>query len=186
LVAGSSPARPTQKHLCNSVPTSRVVDGSSKHAPLRSWNDARRRDRRPAFPTMVLTPSTPFAYSQVFSRTFACFRVLKSSANAADLRFPIGFDSRHLTERPGGRLPSLVWPSRQGVVAVLSIARRQTYPAGRIALGDRGTCNPVGESGRLCRHFAHNLDDSRGNCRYLQIWVCAALSRFPEADQVAD
>jgi hypothetical protein len=46
------------------------------------------------FVGMVLTPSTPFAYSQVLSRTFASFRVLKSSVSAGHLRFRIGFDSR--------------------------------------------------------------------------------------------
>ena len=39
---------------------------------------------------------------------------------------------------------------------------------------------------RLCPLFAHNLGDSRGNCRYLQIWVFAALRCFPEGDQVAE
>jgi len=44
----------------------------------------------------VLTPSTSFLYPQVISRTFASFRVLKSSISAGQLHFSTGFDSRQL------------------------------------------------------------------------------------------
>jgi hypothetical protein len=44
----------------------------------------------------LLTPSTPLAYSQVFSRAFALFRVPKSSVSAGHLQFRSGFDSRQL------------------------------------------------------------------------------------------
>jgi hypothetical protein len=44
----------------------------------------------------VLTPSTPPAYPQVISRTFASFRALKLSVSAAQRDFCSGFDSRQL------------------------------------------------------------------------------------------
>ena len=49
------------------------------------------RPRRSIFAGLLLGFVTDtFAYSQVFSRTFALFRVLRSRNYAADLRFPIG------------------------------------------------------------------------------------------------
>ena len=44
-------------------------------------------------------PSTPFAYPQVVSRTFASFRVVKSSVSAGQRDFCAGFDSRQLHRR---------------------------------------------------------------------------------------
>jgi hypothetical protein len=40
----------------------------------------------------VLMPSTPFAYPQVISRTFALFRVVNSSISAGHDHFWGGFD----------------------------------------------------------------------------------------------
>ena len=44
----------------------------------------------------VLMPSTPFAYSQVVSRTFASFRVVDGSISSGHRNFWSGFDSRQL------------------------------------------------------------------------------------------
>jgi hypothetical protein len=44
----------------------------------------------------MLMPSTPPAYLQVISRTFASFRVVKFSVSAVHSHFCNGFDSRHL------------------------------------------------------------------------------------------
>ncbi len=44
----------------------------------------------------VLTPSTPFAYSQAFSRRFAYFRGVSLSVSAGQHDFWEGFDSRQL------------------------------------------------------------------------------------------
>jgi hypothetical protein len=43
-------------------------------------------------------PSTPFAYPQVVSRTFASFRVLEFDFSAAQRDFRAWFDSRQLHE----------------------------------------------------------------------------------------
>jgi hypothetical protein len=58
----------------------------------------------------VLTPSTPFAYPQVASRTFASFRVVHSGISAGQRDFCNGFDSRQLHNRRAQvreRFPSL-------------------------------------------------------------------------------
>lgn len=52
---------------------------------------------------LVLTPSTPFAYSQVLSRTLASFRVLKLSVCADHQHFRSGFDSRQLHRKDTGQ-----------------------------------------------------------------------------------
>jgi len=44
----------------------------------------------------LLTLSTPFAYPQVVSRTFALFRVVNLSVSAGHSDFCTGFDSRQL------------------------------------------------------------------------------------------
>jgi hypothetical protein len=44
----------------------------------------------------MLMPSTPFAYPQVVSRTFASFRVVNLGVSAGQLDFCGGFDPRHL------------------------------------------------------------------------------------------
>jgi hypothetical protein len=47
----------------------------------------------------VLTPSTPLAYPQVVSRSFALFRVVKFSVLARKATFCSGFDSRQLHQK---------------------------------------------------------------------------------------
>jgi hypothetical protein len=46
--------------------------------------------------SIVLMPSTPFAYPQVISRTFASLRVLQLYVSAGHSHFWGGFDSRQL------------------------------------------------------------------------------------------
>ena len=54
-------------------------------------------------PMAVLTWSTSFAYRQVTSRTFALFRVAKSSVCAVQRDFCSGFDSRQLHQENNQR-----------------------------------------------------------------------------------
>jgi hypothetical protein len=49
----------------------------------------------------VLTPSTPLAYAQVVSRSFAFFRVPRSDISAAQRDFCAGFDSRQAPPEKG-------------------------------------------------------------------------------------
>jgi hypothetical protein len=59
-----------------------------RHVMRKAWGRMR--------PLFLLTASTPFAYPQVVSCTFALFRVLKSSVSAGQADFWSGFDSRQL------------------------------------------------------------------------------------------
>jgi hypothetical protein len=52
-------------------------------------------------------PSTPFAYPQVVSRTFASFRVAKFSVSAGHGDFCDGFDSRQLHREGAGQSDKL-------------------------------------------------------------------------------
>jgi hypothetical protein len=59
----------------------------------------------------MLMASTPFAYPQVVSRTFASFRVDKFSVSAGHKDFSSGFDSRQLHQRAADQ-PNQRWQER--------------------------------------------------------------------------
>ena len=76
-------------------------------------------------------PSTPFAYSQVVSRTFASFRVVKSRVSAGQRDFSSGFDSRQLHEQKV-RSTFLARPfsrASRSAVSAAAMASRLAVPA---------------------------------------------------------
>ena len=83
--------------------TSRAVVGMIFGPAMISLNPAFDTDDRSNTiqAAVRLMPSTPFAYPQVVSSTFASFRVGKSGISAGQIIFCVGFDSRQLhKERP--------------------------------------------------------------------------------------
>ena len=64
--------------------------------PAAPENSAARVRVPPEGGCGALMSSTPFAYSQVISRTFASFRVVNSSVSAGQRDCCSGFDSRQL------------------------------------------------------------------------------------------
>jgi hypothetical protein len=67
----------------------------------------------------VLTPSTPLAYPQVVSRSFALFRVVNFSVLAGKTTFCSGFDSRQLHHK-----------GRRNAAALLTRSLESVYDAG--------------------------------------------------------
>ena len=83
----------------STVDSIKVDRGVQPRREMRNVDTRQRVEERTTLrnsPGPVLTASTPFAYPQVVSRCFACFRVVKSSVSAGHAILCAWFDSRQL------------------------------------------------------------------------------------------
>jgi len=133
----------------STVDSIKVDRGVQPRREMRNVDTRQRVEERTTLrnsPGPVLTASTPFAYPQVVSRCFACFRVVKSSVFAAHAILCAWFDSRQLHEKGTGQSHKL-WP-------VFFFSTRSD-PA------DSGRCRSSGvcrSSGTVCIRAAEHAD----------------------------
>ena len=106
-----------------------------------------RRGRR-VDDVALSTPSTRFAYSQVFSRAFASFRVVRFDVSAGQRHFCSGFDSRQLHhERPwSGVVPKIIGRLTRHQTAVRVLITAGAGAAGRLVDGHEFLFGPSGRA----------------------------------------
>ncbi len=96
---------------------------------------------------IVLTPSTPFAYPQVVSRTLASFRAVRFRVSAGQCDFSSGFDSRQL--HLGGR-------SKAALSSCVSVLAGNPLCRAKFDRNDASTSLARGRgSGRITRGAVH-------------------------------